>query len=577
MIFRSIQRYLINYAYFPNSTTSTLSVGSTGSQARLIQSSHAPSNYQPVLLKDLGKQNNDLSTSTTTTTGSANELQTYFVDDDVDENGSNNYYRNNKNNHNNYNNKNDDLNANAKITKTRNDDEKYTDKVMDNHLKVLERETSIETDMTQDIEKYMENLKEKHYEYQQVLTKNTINSDKKAIKGLPPRTDSSDAGISTGPETTSQTNTSDESPAEELKTKIVTIDKKVDKVFVSSERRKSTGDKGSSTPKGDGSQTPKKILKSPRQSIELSRSPDRSKSTGSSPVKIYRVKTPKDSLDIDRLTVIKQSSRDKSPETEKGRRHSPSQRRSSEAGILKRSLSPKTDKDGVPVGILKRSASPNKARSPDGIRKSLSPCSSFDIRSPNTGLSPRGSICESRSPDRMGSRLCVQSSVSPRGSFDSRSPDRGYDHPRLLVRNNSPRSSFESRSPDRGRRSLSASARSSFDSQRSSERYYKYSPYPSFECSSPERDPKRPSKSLDRSPRNTSPYGNAPPYYLPPDPRYFRQDSAGSQRSYSDETIIARPAYPDYPPSSGFSADSLHRLPVEHPTCVECLYSRKPS
>ncbi|XP_063702162.1 protein still life, isoform SIF type 1-like isoform X3 [Culicoides brevitarsis] len=36
------------------STTSTLSVGSTGSQARLIQSSHAPSNYQPVLLKDLG-------------------------------------------------------------------------------------------------------------------------------------------------------------------------------------------------------------------------------------------------------------------------------------------------------------------------------------------------------------------------------------------------------------------------------------------------------------------------------------------------------------------------------------------
>lgn len=40
---------------FPISTTSTLSVGSTGSQARLIQSSHAPSHYQPVLMKDLGK------------------------------------------------------------------------------------------------------------------------------------------------------------------------------------------------------------------------------------------------------------------------------------------------------------------------------------------------------------------------------------------------------------------------------------------------------------------------------------------------------------------------------------------
>ncbi|XP_049313945.1 protein still life, isoforms C/SIF type 2 isoform X2 [Bactrocera dorsalis] len=48
------------------STTSTLSVGSTGSQARLIQSSHPPSSYQPVLMKDLGKTNsitNELSSS----------------------------------------------------------------------------------------------------------------------------------------------------------------------------------------------------------------------------------------------------------------------------------------------------------------------------------------------------------------------------------------------------------------------------------------------------------------------------------------------------------------------------------
>ena len=43
-------------SFFINSTTSTLSVGSTGSQARLIQSSHAPSHYQPVLMKDLGKK-----------------------------------------------------------------------------------------------------------------------------------------------------------------------------------------------------------------------------------------------------------------------------------------------------------------------------------------------------------------------------------------------------------------------------------------------------------------------------------------------------------------------------------------
>lgn len=37
------------------STTSTLSAGSTGSQARLIQSSHQPENYQPTTVKDLGK------------------------------------------------------------------------------------------------------------------------------------------------------------------------------------------------------------------------------------------------------------------------------------------------------------------------------------------------------------------------------------------------------------------------------------------------------------------------------------------------------------------------------------------
>ncbi|XP_062530922.1 protein still life, isoform SIF type 1 isoform X5 [Bombyx mori] len=37
-------------------TTSTLSAGSTGSQARLIQSSHQPTHYQPVMVKELGKQ-----------------------------------------------------------------------------------------------------------------------------------------------------------------------------------------------------------------------------------------------------------------------------------------------------------------------------------------------------------------------------------------------------------------------------------------------------------------------------------------------------------------------------------------
>lgn len=37
------------------STASTLSTGSTGSQARLIQSSQHPKDYQPPIVKDLGK------------------------------------------------------------------------------------------------------------------------------------------------------------------------------------------------------------------------------------------------------------------------------------------------------------------------------------------------------------------------------------------------------------------------------------------------------------------------------------------------------------------------------------------
>jgi T-lymphoma invasion and metastasis-inducing protein 1 len=40
------------------STTSTLSAGSTGSQARLIQSSHAPETFQPMQTEELGKSNN---------------------------------------------------------------------------------------------------------------------------------------------------------------------------------------------------------------------------------------------------------------------------------------------------------------------------------------------------------------------------------------------------------------------------------------------------------------------------------------------------------------------------------------
>lgn len=44
--------------HFLFSTTSTLSAGSTGSQARLIQSSHQPENYHPIQVEELGKDGN---------------------------------------------------------------------------------------------------------------------------------------------------------------------------------------------------------------------------------------------------------------------------------------------------------------------------------------------------------------------------------------------------------------------------------------------------------------------------------------------------------------------------------------
>lgn len=66
---------------FKYSTTSTLSVGSTGSQARLIQSSHAPSNYQPVLMKDLGKSSSISSDSGGTSDSNDSIKQSEFDDE----------------------------------------------------------------------------------------------------------------------------------------------------------------------------------------------------------------------------------------------------------------------------------------------------------------------------------------------------------------------------------------------------------------------------------------------------------------------------------------------------------------
>lgn len=487
-----------------NSTTSTLSVGSTGSQARLIQSSHPPATYQPILMKDLGKQSP------------------------------------NKN-----------INI-IEIFSNGDEEQKQTDKAMDKHLSELSKDNNLNKSDTCDIAKYMANLKEHHMEIQHQLDSNCIivNDDKMS--------DSETTVIEVVSQNSRISDSSDEKSSDEKNSKISTsvIDKKVDKVF--------NGDKSKSS-------TPKKILKTTRSSIELSRSPDRAKSNGNSPVRIIKVKSPRNSVDSGkRLSVSRSNSKERSPDrTDKNNiKRSVSPKKQTD-GILKRSLSPKASFDQENVinnlnngSILRRANSPSKGKSPERscLKKTLSPRNSIECRSPDPdrlhpqhSISPRNSI-DSRSPDR-SVKLHIRSSSSPRSSFDSRSPDRSYLK--------SPRTSFDSRSPDRSRRSLSASARSSFESNKSSDRgYYIYSssPYRS-ESRSPDRQ--RTSKSLDRSPQESF------------DSRYSSHDHydhPGPVRSYSAENNISHHGI-----DLSRSNESLQRA-IEYPTCVECLLqNRKPS
>lgn len=427
------------------------------------------------------------------------------------------------------------------------EEQKLTDKAMDKHLSELSKDNNFNKSDTCDIAKYMANLKEQHMEIQHQLDISCIivNDDKMS--------DSETTVIEIVCENSKISDSSDEKSSDEKNSKISTsvIDKKVDKVF--------NGDKSKSS-------TPKKILKA-------TRSPDRSKSNGNSPVRIIKVKSPRNSVDSGkRLSVSRSNSKERSPDrTDKNNiKRSVSPKKHTDS-ILKRSLSPKAsfDQESFVINssnngsILKRSNSPNKGKSPERscLKKSLSPRNSIECRSPDPdrlhpqhSISPRNSI-DSRSPDR-SSKLHVRSSSSPRSSFDSRSPDRSYIK--------SPRTSFDSRSPDRSRRSLSASARSSFESTKSSDRgYYIYSssPYRS-ESRSPERQ--RASKSLDRSPQESfdSRYGTHHDHY----------DHPGPVRSYSAENNISHHGI-----DLSRSNESLQRA-IEYPTCVECLLqNRKPS
>lgn len=404
-------------------------------------------------------------------------------------------------------------------------EQKFNDSVMDKHLSSLEGDTITKSN-TCDISKYMADLKEKHMESMKL-------------------TEMHDQKSSDLDNTSNKKSSESEQSSSDVDT--VIIDTKVDKVF-----------KSDKSDKNQNQKSDKNSLKSPRTSISMSRSPDRSKSTGSStgssPVRIIKIKSPKN--------VSRDSSKDRSPDR-------CDRRRSSEGGILKRSLSPKPEtscsSSSSSTGILKRFPSPmSKSRSPErniSSRKSLSPGNSIDSRSPDRNrLSPQRSI-ESRSPDL---RYYSRESFSPRNSFDSRSSDPINMYlPKSAMK--SSYGYFESRSPPdhsyNAGRKRSSSVHGTFEKSKSPEPSYEY--YPINQSHSPEKHRKRLSKSLERTSSKDSAYR----YGLSPERIYTQKGPIRSVSSESNHFI-----HGSHSPRSN---ESLNRS-IEHLTCVDCLYQQKP-
>lgn len=394
------------------------------------------------------------------------------------------------------------------------DEEKFSEQVMDRHLSELVDKTSTICDIAQ----YMANLKEKHMESEMELCSSKTKSF--LVRGK-----SSETDVESGTDERAPT---DKKPSsEEEDANQVVIDRRVDKIFQS--------DKAATKEPSE----PRRTLKSPRQSIHVIHSPDRS---GSSPIKIIKVKSPRGSVDSGKRVSL---SRDNSRE----RKTSGRVRRASEGGILKTMHSTEGPMV-VTGGILKRSCSP-KTKSPERqsslcSRKSLSPGTSFDSRSPDRWLSPHSSF-DNRSPDRRSSESCY-------AELDFR-----HNHANGAIRSN--QSSFESRSPECDRkRSLSAHG-TFMHPPRVNEAQYHY--YPAHE-GSPERTGKRLSKSLEREPSKEVYYSYRSG--LSPE-RIYRIGLPA--RSQSAENGLIR---------NGLlltrSNESLARS-LEYPTCVECLYQQR--
>ncbi|XP_036335512.1 uncharacterized protein YMR317W-like [Rhagoletis pomonella] len=505
--------------------------------------------------------------------------------------------------------------------------------VVDKHLSDLEHEQL--TDATYDIAAYMANLKEQALESQdlqmdtqdqqqndsslspepQTVVENTQQTVVAEIESPPrPATESDSTGTTTG---TSEKSEDESEDATSTGAHHVIIDKKVDKVFKSKPSEKAQKSSSGSSSSIASTGTKSKTTKSPRQSIHIS--PDRSKSQGSSPVRIIKIKSPRSSVSEQGKRLSASSSRDSSADRLSSGRRTPSPRRSSEAsGILKRPTSPA-------AGILKPPPSPSKSKSPDrSCLKKLAPAHDCSVESLSPHISPRDSI-EHLSPDRASTSLCQRH--SPRSSFDSRSSEPTLDIPRSSLK--SPRGSFESRSPDRCSRKRSQSAHGSFETgQRAaalaaSEAYYQYYPiYDNQTCSdhyisaattSMQREAgtsttstRRLSKSLERSTSRESTTSSSYRYGVSPERIYtINTMGTGPLRSQSAENAFERYAYDPHtgqhyqmpaqesataaPPAAfmyshepqcpheRIAAYQLSSSAPEYTTCIDCLYQKRPS
>lgn len=409
------------------------------------------------------------------------------------------------------------------------DEEKFSEQVMDRHLSEL---VTDETSTICDIAQYMANLKEKHMESEQKLESGASGRGKSCLsRGKSTETDVESGTDDSGKNQTDKLKLS----SEEEDLSHIVIDKRVDKVF--------KGDKTAIKEPENRRQT----LKSPRQSIQLIHSPDRS--SGLSPIKIIKVKSPRGSMDSGKRTSVSLS-RDNSRE----RPTSGRVRRASEGGILKTMYA--NDTPAISGGILKRSISP-KPKSPERqsslcSRKSLSPGTSFDSRSPDRWLSPHSSF-DNRSPDRRSSESCY-------ADLDFR-----HFHKNGHIRSN--QSSFESRSPECDRK-RSLSAHSSFMPPRNMHEMQQYQYYPN-DCRANSRSPdrskgKRLSKSLERAPSKEVYYT----YRSGLSPERIYRIGLPIRSQSADNGIIRNGLILTR------SNESLARS-LEHPTCVECLYQQR--